>query len=97
MQAALFKITGPMARILFQDAVREWIKSWEQSESSLPALIEILTREINDPDKEQQYVKMISPPREKEPAQPQESVAWHMAEVKDLVSQVFKNKEGESD
>lgn len=61
MQAALYQIVGPMAKVIFRDAVREWLPSQNALEFNLSALVEVLTREIRDPDKEQQYVKMISP------------------------------------
>ena len=59
MQTALFELIGPMAKIIFKDAVRDWIQSHDPSGSSIPILIEILKKEINDPEKEQRYLKMI--------------------------------------
>ncbi|WP_022665837.1 DUF4388 domain-containing protein [Desulfospira joergensenii] len=98
MQAALYKTAGPMAKILFRDAVREWIRVEDPSESSLPALIEIVVRGINDPDKKQIYMKMISlRSKERDSAPPRESVSWQMAEATDLVDQVFKTKGGKSE
>ena len=61
MQTALLKILGPMATIIFKEAVRDWIQSEEPSGSSIPVLLEILTNEINDPEKEEKYLTLISP------------------------------------
>jgi hypothetical protein len=61
MQAALLKILGPMAKIIFKEAVRDWIQSEEPSYASIPVLVEILTDEINDPEKEKKYFELISP------------------------------------
>lgn len=61
METALFKIVGPMAKIIFREAVQEWIQSQNPSESSIPMLLDILSKEINDPEKEQQYADLISP------------------------------------
>jgi len=61
MQTALFKIVGPMAKIIFKEAVQEWTQSEDPTESSIPMLLDILSNEINDPEKEQQYVDLISP------------------------------------
>ncbi|MCP4720573.1 MAG: hypothetical protein GY860_14045 [Desulfobacteraceae bacterium] len=61
MQTALLKILGPMATIIFKEAVRDWIKSEAPSETSIPILLEILANEINDPEKEEKYLTLISP------------------------------------
>ncbi len=61
METALFKIVGPMAKIIFREAVQEWLQSQDPSESSIPMLLDILSKEINDPEKEQQYADLISP------------------------------------
>lgn len=61
MQTALFEILGPMAQIIFKEAVRDWIQSEEPSETSIPGLLEILAGEIDDPVKEKKYFELISP------------------------------------
>lgn len=61
MQTALFKIVGPMAKIIFKETVEEWIQSQNPIESSIPILLDLLLKEINDSEKEQQYVNMITP------------------------------------
>lgn len=61
MQEGLIKIMGPMATIIFKEAVRDWIRLKDPSESTLPVLLEILSGEINDPEKEKKYLGIISP------------------------------------
>ncbi len=61
MQTALYKILGPMAEIIFKEAVRDWIQSEEPSETSIPGLLEILAGEIDDSVKEKKYFELISP------------------------------------
>ncbi len=59
MQTALFKILGPMAKIIFKEAVRDWSQMQDPSETSIPALLEILIKEINDPEKAKKYLEMV--------------------------------------
>ena len=61
MQTSLLKIIGPMAKIIFKDAINAWIGSNNPSESSLPRLVEILLNEINNSEREEKYLKMIAP------------------------------------
>ncbi|MBU1013797.1 MAG: hypothetical protein KKG99_12395 [Bacteroidetes bacterium] len=61
MQAALLKIVGPMAKIIFKDAIKAWIGSNDPSESSLPRLVEILLNEINNSEREEKYINLIAP------------------------------------
>ena len=53
----------------FMDALHEWLESNEPVPSSLPHLVKILGREINDPDKTNDYKKLIrshmTPPKGK--------------------------------
>lgn len=61
MQKALFKIVGPMAKIIFKDAVSIWIESNSPTSSSFPRLFDILREEINDVEKEERYFTLITP------------------------------------
>lgn len=61
MQAALYKVVGPIAKILFQNAVRKWAGSTQPTRAALSQLAEIIAQEINNPDKEQAYLNMITP------------------------------------
>jgi len=61
MQTALAKIMGPMASIIFGDAIKEWLQKNQPSFSTLQNLIDILAREIGDPGKMRSYNQMIKP------------------------------------
>jgi hypothetical protein len=61
MQAALLKILGPMATIVFKEAVQEWIQTREPCAESLPELLDILINEINDDEKNTVYMNLIEP------------------------------------
>lgn len=63
MQAALFKAVGPLAKIIFRDAVRKWIQSGGGNRASLPLLSRILSEEINNPEKEQVFMNQMSADR----------------------------------
>ncbi len=61
MQEALIKILGPMAPIIFNDSVNEWLKNDLPSFSSLSSLIEIINAEIGDSEKAEAYLQRILP------------------------------------
>ena len=63
MQAALYKTVGPLAKIIFRDAVKKWAESGNITSLRLPLLSRILAKEINDPEKEKAYLEIMSPPR----------------------------------
>lgn len=61
MKAALAKIMGPMAKIIFTDALNEWLLKNSPSYAALESLMVILEREINDTDKSAYYRELILP------------------------------------
>jgi len=61
MQAALTKIAGPMAKIIFIDALEEWGKTEQPCFASIKTLLKILAREIDDPEKINYYQNLIKP------------------------------------
>lgn len=61
MRAALAKVMGPMAKIIFTDALNEWLQSDTPSYAALEHLVVILEREINDSDKSAYYRELILP------------------------------------
>jgi len=61
MQTALAKIVGPMAKIIFIDALNEWGKTEQPSFSSITSLLKILDMEIGDPEKISYYRELIKP------------------------------------
>lgn len=50
MERSLAKVMGPIAKVMFRDALRLWVRSSEPSFSNVPALIDILRNEINNPE-----------------------------------------------
>lgn len=61
MQKALADITGPIAKVIMVDAIELWAGNHTPDEDSLPALAEIIYKEINDPDNVEVFKKKISP------------------------------------
>ncbi len=60
MQSALAKVMGPIAKIIFMDALKEWIIVDQPDFSSISNLVNILRKEINDPEKFNIYQKKIT-------------------------------------
>lgn len=50
MQSALFKVVGPMAKIVFLDALEQWMTLDTPCMDSLPLLTDIVSEEIGDTD-----------------------------------------------
>lgn len=48
MQSALFKVVGPMAKIVFYDALKQWLIIDTPCMDSLPLLTDIVLKEIGD-------------------------------------------------
>lgn len=61
MQAALAKIMGPMAKIIFVESVEKWQAICLPSFNNLPKLMEILALEIMDPEKVGHYKELVMP------------------------------------
>lgn len=57
---ALYKIMGPMAKIIFKDALRDWSRLSPLSKESLSALLDLLKTEINDDEKEEKFSNLVS-------------------------------------
>jgi len=53
--ARLFKSAGPLARVIFRDALRQWLGQGSASEERLEDLVRILMQEIRDPEKAEHY------------------------------------------
>lgn len=60
MQLSLAKVMGPIAKVIFRDALNEWGKSGQPSFATIAVLIDILQKEINDPEKFQDYRQRIA-------------------------------------
>jgi hypothetical protein len=61
MRTSLAKVLGPMAKIIFIDAVNVWLKDNKPSFSTLGNLVEVLNKEISDPQKINFYKQQILP------------------------------------
>ena len=61
MQTLLAKVMGPIAPIIFRETVEEWLTRHPPARSTLPALFDLLAREIGEPDKIQTYRQLITP------------------------------------
>ena len=61
MKSALAKVMGPRAKIIFIEALEEWLKRDTPSYASLENLIGILDKEISDADKAAYYRELILP------------------------------------
>ena len=59
MNAALGKVVGPMARIIFMECLETWAKGSEPSKENLPKLLTLLTREIKDEENASRYRKLV--------------------------------------
>ena len=59
MQAALAKVMGPMAKIVFVESVEKWQDICLPSFKNLPKLMEILALEISDPEKVGRYEELV--------------------------------------
>lgn len=59
MLDALFVVIGPMAQLVFDDALKHWVRSQSPSESGLAALATLVTQDIGDPEKEDDYMRRI--------------------------------------
>jgi len=61
MKEMLPKILGPMAALIFDEAVDDWREQGGGTRKSLPALIQLLSDEIGDEAKAQAYRSMVDP------------------------------------
>jgi predicted regulator of Ras-like GTPase activity (Roadblock/LC7/MglB family) len=61
MQTALTKVIGPIAKIIFTDALQKWISTDQPDFATIQGLVDILEKEINDPEKFDVYHKKVTP------------------------------------
>jgi len=59
MNQLLSKIMGPMATIVFDDAVSLWCRDQQPATAGLPKLLEILCQEIGDDEKARTYRDLV--------------------------------------
>lgn len=62
METSLAKVMGPMASIVFQDTLGEWIESIDDpNRIPVEKLVKMLSAEISDPEKIKTYQLLIAP------------------------------------
>jgi hypothetical protein len=61
LQAALARVMGPMASIIFTEAQGQWMGGGSASEATLGELVKILTREIKDPERIKRFRELVGP------------------------------------
>lgn len=59
MVQMLAKVMGPMAGIVFNEALESWAAEQPPTPARLPALLEALCREIDDPEKVERFRKLV--------------------------------------
>lgn len=59
MSKLLAKVIGPMAKIVFEDAVVRWANAGVTGKGSLSKLLEIICQEIGDSEKSKQYRDLV--------------------------------------
>lgn len=59
MQAALAKVMGPMAKVIFIESVEKWQAACMPSSKNLLKLMEIIIPGIKDPEKVHRYEEMV--------------------------------------
>jgi hypothetical protein len=60
MQACLAKVIGPIAQIVFQDAMRQWRQHTPTNPNDLPVLMNMLLSEIDEPDHKRRYQQLVT-------------------------------------
>ena len=60
MRMSLAKVLGPMARIIFMECVEKWLAANLPSKATLPHLVTIIAKEIDDRDKSARYREMVA-------------------------------------
>ena len=61
MHAALAKIVGPMAGIIFMECLERWIKESEPKKENLSKLLALLVQETGDDTNAARYRKLVEP------------------------------------
>ena len=59
MSRLLAEIIGPMAKIVFEDALIRWVSRSETKKGSLSKLLEIVCQEIGDEEKSKEYHTLV--------------------------------------
>jgi hypothetical protein len=60
MQNCLAKVIGPIAKIVFQDAVHQWKQHASTDASDFPMLMNMVLSHIDDPDHKRKFQELIT-------------------------------------
>lgn len=60
LKAALAKVMGPMAGIILDDSLKAWIAASEPSAKGIPALVDIICKDIGDLDRSQKFKSLLA-------------------------------------
>lgn len=73
MLKLLSKVIGPMAKIVFDDALARWVQSNQTKKGSLSKLLEIVCQEIGDEEKSKEYRELVRQKMTTRPKKQEES------------------------
>lgn len=59
MAEGLAQIMGPMAEVIFEESLQEWLDLGQSSADKLPGLLKIIKEDIGDPKKSKEYQNLI--------------------------------------
>lgn len=59
MADGLAQVMGPMAEVIFEESLQEWLDLGQGSVEKLPGLLKIIKDEIGDPKKSKEYQSLI--------------------------------------
>jgi hypothetical protein len=60
IKAALAKVMGPMAGIILDDSIKAWLAAAEPSAKAMPALVDIICKDIGDLDRAQKFKALVA-------------------------------------
>jgi hypothetical protein len=60
IKAALAKVMGPMAGIILDDGLKAWIAAAEPSAKAIPALVDIICKDIGDLERSQKFKSLLA-------------------------------------
>ncbi len=61
LQGGLAGVMGPMAELIFEEALEQWCAAGRTTREELPALVEIITAEIGDEQKSERFAALARP------------------------------------
>jgi len=59
MSDGLAQVMGPMAEVIFEESLQEWLDLGQSTVDKLPGLLKIIKEEIGDPKKSKEYQTLV--------------------------------------